>query len=58
MIPWQSLFIIPPLVYPNDSSLPPVSVITAYLLVATIRYFVQQRMKAFGGAPEPLAEGT
>ena len=35
-----------------------VSVITAYLLVAAIRYAVQQRMKASAGAGEPVAEST
>ena len=35
-----------------------VSVITAYLLVATIRYFVSQRMQSSAGAGEPVAEGA
>jgi H+/Cl- antiporter ClcA len=35
-----------------------VSVITAYLLLATIRYVVQQRMQASAGTVEPVAEGT
>jgi H+/Cl- antiporter ClcA len=35
-----------------------VSVITAYLLVAAIRYVVKQRMQASAGAGEPVAEGT
>ncbi len=35
-----------------------VAVITAYLLVAIIRYVVQQRMQASAGTVEPVAEGT
>jgi H+/Cl- antiporter ClcA len=35
-----------------------VAVITAYLIVATIRYFVQLRMQAAAGAVDSMAEGT